>query len=489
MESTSPTLYRWVPYVCITGLFGYLISIWSQPIPFFPDGVDWTQYISGAEYIWHHGSDTSYPSWRKPLYPYLLGLLAVDSYAHAARLLNVTGFVGMCVAGFWMGHHRQAPWLSVWFLSILAVHPLILDALDWINPYPLWGGALAMMFALAGTVDDDSTWKHWIALTIFTIISMLLDGRSWTMILPIMLWLGLKNWRRAVGICAVLGIAHAMENGFMHLFRIDNLSLWEMVLEQRTYLFREGMALQLFPETKGNLVVAAACIYTNPIISVGLDWGCSLQMAWTNWMAWLEWHLIPHWGVLLIGLIWGWKKIDSIDDSFGWKIGIFGSMLLGQFLLSGLVWQPPRYLFLSLWLFMTFVAWMIEELRRSQWWMILFTLPLVLGWFWQAPALESQDRPKDWNTTGRLLREQVGEMVLNCTPRPYTLSQMSPRRSTDWRMEMDPTTCASWMANGTAEGLGIDTVLSESRFMAPRGWTLETGFDFKSGVLWMYRKK
>jgi hypothetical protein len=153
-----------------------------------------------------------------------------------------------------------------------------------------------------------------------------------------------------------------------------------------------------------------------------------------------------------------------------------------------LVWQPPRYLFLSLWLLIVFIAWGVEVLRQRASWTIVLTMPIILAWFWQAPALKSQDRPKDWNTTGRLLREQVGEMVLNCTPRPYTLSQMSPRRSTDWRMEMDPSTCATWMANGTAENHGIDTVLSESRFTAPSGWTLETGFDFKSGVLWMYRK-
>ena len=391
----------------------------------------------------------------------------------------------MCVASLWMGHVRRTPWLSLWFLLILSLHPLILDALDWINPYPLWGGTVAMMLALAGTIDDDSKWRHWGLFSGFSALSMCLDGRSWVMILPMLLWLGQRNWRRALVVCMVLGVALASEQGFMHRFQIDTLSLWQMLLEQRSYLFREGMALQLFPETEGNLVVAAACIDAKPSIGLDLDWGCSLQMAWANWMAWLEWHLIPHWGILLSVLIWGMNRLKPIDAL---KVCIVGVMILGPFLLSGLVWQPPRYLFLSVWLWMALIACAIEYLRQRASWTIFLTMPIALAWFWQAPPLKSQDRPKDWNTTGRLLREQVGERVLNCTPRPYTLSQMSPRRSTDWRMEMDHSTCATWMASGTAEGYGIDTVLSESRFTEPSGWTLETGFDFKSGVLWMYRR-
>ena len=65
----------------------------SEPLPFYPTGVDWTQYIMGAEYLWRWSPEMVYPDWRHPLYSYLLGFGAVESYAQSARIINMVGMV------------------------------------------------------------------------------------------------------------------------------------------------------------------------------------------------------------------------------------------------------------------------------------------------------------------------------------------------------------------------------------------------------------
>lgn len=488
MVDDDPQPWRWLPYV----IQGVLLSVWGwwlvQPLPFFPTGVDWTQYIAGAEYIWHSDPSVLYPAWRKPLYPYLLGLFAVDSYAQAARTLNGMGFLLMGVASVWFAQGRRSPWIAVWLMAMLTVHPLLIDARDWINPYPLWGGCVSMMLSLALTISRTARWWHWGVLSGFTAVAVALDGRSWMVVLPMLCWLTLICWRKVGLIVLGVGFAIGVEVWFLQRFDIATLSLWEMLLEQRAYLFREGMALQLFPETSNNVLVAAACQDSSPIVSLSMDWSCAIQMGWTNWYAWTTWRLIPHWGLCLVALGWyGYQWRSASEDKSLAKGVFFGSMILGHFAVSLLVWQPPRYLLLTTWLLLAVMAWFIDQVRQRYRWSIVVTFPMVIGWFVTAVPLSSQDRPQDWNTTGRLLSEQVGQKILNCTPRPFTLSQMTRRRPYEWQVDMNPAICAEWMGNEIAQKLGIDTILSESRFEAPPGWTLETGFAFQSGVLWMYR--
>ena len=117
-------------------------------------------------------------------------------------------------------------------------------------------------------------------------------------------------------------------------------------------------------------------------------------------------------------------------------------------------------------------------------------VPYVLGigwWLWSAPPLNSLDQPKDWPTTGRLVAEQVGDRVLDCTGEGFTLSRLSSRRSPEWFMLPKTGDCRRWMDDGSASAWGVDTVLSVQPFSPPSGWKLETGFDFKSGIVYMYQ--
>ena len=104
-----------------------------------------------------------------------------------------------------------------------------------------------------------------------------------------------------------------------------------------------------------------------------------------------------------------------------------------------------------------------------------------------SPTLDSVDQPKDWRTTGRLVSEQVGEVVLDCTGESFVLSQMSSRRSLAWSILPQTDDCRRWMDDGSAKSWGVDTVLSNELFRAPSGWKAETGFDFQSGIVYMYK--
>ena len=159
-------------------------------------------------------------------------------------------------------------------------------------------------------------------------------------------------------------------------------------------------------------------------------------------------------------------------------------------LVMGLVWQPPRYLFWTLWIWIAILAFATEGLLWNPRTRLLGGLSIVvLGyWMYTSPALNSIDQPKDWASTGRLVSEQVGESVLDCTERGYVLSQLSSHRALEWSMIVDPVQCESWMTTAKLTSWGVDTVLSEKRFPTPNGWKLETGFDFQAGALWMYRR-
>ena len=52
MSSLSQPSFQWLPRFCLFSLWVWWFSWICEPLPFYPTGVDWTQYIMGAEYLW-----------------------------------------------------------------------------------------------------------------------------------------------------------------------------------------------------------------------------------------------------------------------------------------------------------------------------------------------------------------------------------------------------------------------------------------------------
>lgn len=464
-----------------------LYAIWwlSIDVPFYPRGADWSQYIMGAEYLWRWDAALTYPDWRHPLYPYLLGLFAVDSYAVSARLLNAFGvFLGLGAFAL-VGLPRQKTWWTVVGMVLWLAHPLVQDARDWINPYLLWGGVLAMFAALTVRLLERPQTVAFAVLTwLFGSIGLWLDGRTiWLVGVCLLVLVLSKQWRLSVWLALGWGGSLFAEHLFLNQYQISVHSLWTQLELQRAYLFRPNMAEQLFPPIEDVGSIAETCQSASPAVwSLNMD--CALSIWVGNGRAWLAWGLLPPlWlmGVIALGL--GFSKTPK------WLLGF--CVVIVPMGLSLLVWQPPRYLFwtLGLWLGLLVVSldglWQGEKTK----WLGGVGLIMVGHWLWSAPDLNSLDQPKDWRSTGRLVSEQVGDVVLDCTGRGYTMSQLSSHRPRNWSLVANEGDCAGWLQSGQVDQWGVDTILSEHRFSAPTGWTLETGFDFKAGVLWMYRRQ
>jgi|GEM_PF-4481125 len=487
MDVDNHKTRRTLLYTLMVCVFVYWIWWGSRPVSFYPTGVDWTQYIMGAEYLWRWTPELSYPEWRHPLYSYLLGLCAVDSYAQSARLLNVVGCLLGLLSFAWVGWRSQRPWLGLLGMSIWMWHPLTQDAKDWINPYFLWGGVIGSICASGWTMFQEAFRIRFVVLTIVLGgVGLWLDGRTiWVLSVMLFSVAWNKEWK-VLGTMVVswLGLVYLETMAIQH-YDINVYGLWTQLEMQRGYLFRENMAVQLFPSIDKATDIAAVCMDTASTLWP-IDWSCGVQMALGNVRAWLEWgQLPPLFLVLMLGV--GQVFVERVNRKLLFCMVIAVAIPV---LVMGLVWQPPRYLFWTLWIWIAILSVTTERLLLTSRTRLIGVLSvLFLGyWVYTSPVLNSIDQPKDWKSTGRLLSEQVGAGVLDCTGRGYVLSQLSSHRTVKWSMMADPSQCQTWMNGVQMTTWGVDTVLSEERFSTPDGWTLETGFDFTSGVLWMYKR-
>lgn len=453
----------------------------------------------GAEYIWRWTPTLTYPDWRHPLYPYLLGLGAVDTYAQSARGWNALGALLGMGAFAWVGHRSRHPWLGVLGMAMWMFHPLVEDARDWINPYLLWGGVIGSWMASSWTLGEtlrksESTialWLSGLCTGLLGVCALLLDGRSvWLAVLVLAFLFGQRFLKTGMSLMVFWLAVMGLERAVLARYNIEVHGLWTQLELQRTYLFRDNMALQLFPPPTQVSSIVDSCRGISSTLWP-ISWDCGLEMGGGNIETWSVWGLLPPWYLCPLLLI---PFLGQANRQ--WKIPLFILIAIAvPLLLSGLVWQPPRYLFWTVWLWLAGlllgVKSMVEIVDRRLWiqGVSLIVSSAVGWWLWTAPALNSMDKPKDWPTTGRLVAEQVGDVVLDCTGRGYTMSQLSSHRSMDWSLVIADDTCLDAIRKSDSQGWGGDTVLSERRFSPPVGWTLETGFDFKSGVVWMYRRE
>ena len=481
MNTPNRVFFRWTPTLCLILVWIWWVRWVSEPLPFYPTGVDWTQYIMGAEYLWRWSPEMVYPDWRHPLYSYLLGFGAVESYAQSARIINMVGMVLGGVACMYVGQVIRRPWFAVLTCVIWLFNPLVLDARDWINPYMLWGGTLAIVGACGWRMEKSDSTISTIALLISGSLALWLDGRTLFVLAGVVLWLAShQQWRRLGLILAGWMVTMGLEQVFLGVYDIQLKGLTEQLELQRSFLFRDGMAFQLFPSPDNASTIESVCVDAQ--LTEAFNWHCALQMGTGNFRVWLEQGLLPP-VLLMVFSMMGWLI------SRRWRALLLLGLLCGPLLLNGLVWSPPRYLFWTLWCWVACLGgsvYALAEHPRFKW----FAIPHVLGilwWLWSSPVLTSLDQPKDWPTTGRLVSEQVGEKVLDCTGEGFTLGRLSSRRDTQWRMLPQTGDCRRWMDDGSAMLWGVDTVLSIQAFSPPSGWTLETGFDFKSGIVYMYR--
>ena len=482
MPAQSYPFSQWLPRLCLFSIWVWWFIWVCEPLPFYPTGVDWTQYIMGAEYLWRWSPELVYPDWRHPLYSYLLGLGALDSYAQSARLLNVLGMAFGGAACIYVSQILRNPWLAVVTCTIWFFHPLLLDARDWINPYMLWGGVMLLSGACGWHMAKSNSKWTILATCVFGSVSLWLDGRTVWLLGFVGLWNVLHGqWCRTGLVSGGWILAVILENQILVRYEIELKSLIEQLELQRSFLFRDDLKFQLFPAPDNVDYLVKVCSGATPQIT-SLNWACARQMWVGNLQVWLDNGLLPPLWIVMV-------CIFGLGIFKKWRVLLLLILLLVPLGMSGLVWQPPRYLFWTLggWVMCLGTAWFgFTTSNKFRWMMIPYVVGLV-WWLWSAPMIDSVDQPKDWRTTGRLVSEQVGEVVLDCTGESFVLSQMSSRRPPAWSVLPQLDDCRRWMDDDSAKGWGVDTVLSNVLFKAPSGWEAVTGFDFQSGIVYMYQ--
>ena len=180
-----------LPWVLTTLVAVLLVQLWAHEAPGFPFGSDWGQYLQGADALWRADDTASYPSWRGPLYMFLLGGPGQKlGYVVAGRLVSRVA-AGLCVvaaaiAGRALGGRGAAAAAA---LMVAGFTPLQ-QAAVWVNPYASLGAAQGLCLA-AGLATARWGWR-WSAAAcgLLAAAAVATDPRGW-MVVPIALVLGL----------------------------------------------------------------------------------------------------------------------------------------------------------------------------------------------------------------------------------------------------------------------------------------------------------
>lgn len=374
--------------LCVMYIIWCMCNTHSQ-IPVFPTGVDWSQYIMGTEYVWNYDASLHYPTWRSPIYPYLLGLpsflLSDMTYMESARLFNVLGVALLVISLFLrtLSVEKSITWIGSisMFVSILLFgqYPLIEMLWNSVSPYMLVGGLLAMGLSSV-FVFIQSSWGKWIrgvSIGLSWGLATAMDGRSWVFVGVGLLWLVTQEWQRSrqiangesprkkgwldimpfLSIPILFGLCMLFRVWLENSFQLQVLSLAEQITAQREFLFRDSMENMLFPWHEHNHWVASLCVGTESSFSIASVYSpCSLGMLQVNTMAFVEYGLLPSWysvgvliGMLLLGGYIGYTKKWDEAIVVHLRIALQRSIVcvsicLLYILLSTVVWQPPRYL-------------------------------------------------------------------------------------------------------------------------------------------------
>lgn len=138
---------------------GVALVVRPGPGWFYPEGVDWEQYLEAAVAVADPGSGAAFPGWRRPLHALVVGLLGARSgYVAAAQALAVGCAAAVVVAAGLLGRSLSRPWVgALAALTAANLAPVALAARQ-VTPYPLLAAAVGLALALGAACSRWPTW-------------------------------------------------------------------------------------------------------------------------------------------------------------------------------------------------------------------------------------------------------------------------------------------------------------------------------------------
>jgi hypothetical protein len=336
-----------LPWIAATALAVVLVQLWAHEAPGFPFGSDWGQYLQGADALWRADRAAPYPSWRGPLYMFLLGGPGQAlGYVTAGRLVSRVA-AALCVVAAALaaralvgrGAATIAPLLAAGFA------PLQQAAVQ-VNPYATLGALQGLVLA-AGLAC--ARWGHrWLALAcgLAAAAAVATDPRGWMMV-PIALTLGLlapppRTGRRWT-LPALLAGAMALGLGLTLWLQRDlpHTPLGQAIQEQHV-LSAEMVGIKTGPDHPLATCLEADSRDMRGGAPMSTSWACAQHLlSWNQGRMAPRGYTPPLWvlatlPLLLLPAAWGRRGALAATAAVG---------VPGAALLAGLAWVEwaPRY--------------------------------------------------------------------------------------------------------------------------------------------------
>lgn len=179
----------------------------------FPRGADWDTYLDSAAHLWIDADAFPYAAWRRPLYPFLLGLLGRPvGYVLAGQVMALVSVLVTVVASGVLGRVLARPWVGGLAAVAAAWMPVVSDGAHWVSPYPVLGMCSALSLALGVSCCRWPRWWLAVAVGLCAGACVALDARGLqtvvTALCLVALARGLGHTKRAglvgIAICGVL---------------------------------------------------------------------------------------------------------------------------------------------------------------------------------------------------------------------------------------------------------------------------------------------
>ncbi len=425
-----------LPWIATTMVAVLLVQLLAHEAPGFPFGSDWGQYLQGADALWRAENAAPYPSWRGPLYMFLLGGPGQSlGYVVAGRLVSrvaaalcvvAAALAGRALAG--RGVAAAAPLLVAGFV------PLQQTAVQ-VNPYATLAAMQGLCLA-AGLATARWGWR-WAAVAcgLLAAAAVATDPRGW-LVVPIAAGLGLLAPAPGLGVARRRWVTPTLLLGASILGL--GLTLWVQrdlphtplgeAIQAQHVLSAEMVGMKTGPDhplaacleadsSSGHMVTTTAC--------------ARHLLAWNQGRMEPRGYTPPLWALLALPLLLipaGWGRRSAAAST-----AAVGLPLLAM--LAGLAWVEwaPRYsapyaVPLAL-MGPVAIARLIPAARAGRWaWL---AVPFLAAWAWWAvpshrglgeadPSLPDEGDLLDF---ARWLDAQAGAggQVLNCSQQPVDI--------------------------------------------------------------------
>ena len=253
----------WIPLLRESPLLagvGLGVALILRPGPgwFYPEGVDWEQYIQGAMAVAHPSSGLALAPWRQPLHAWLVGLGGADiGYVLAAQILAMGCAAALVAAAALLARALAGPWAGGLAALVAVSLGSVAETARLVTPYPLLAACFGSALALGAACARWPSWPLALGAGLSGAAAWGVDLKG-AQVLPLMVLLVLfgslraTSWRPRIALALALAAGCAgpviLHHALTQRLDLDPLPLSEQIRSQRLQNLDQLQDAQLFGE-------------------------------------------------------------------------------------------------------------------------------------------------------------------------------------------------------------------------------------------------